>query len=782
MFVKVALDLPVDTLFTYKLSGLETFPASVGKRVIVPFGRENRLKTGIILEVEEGAPKENLRIKEIFDVPDPFPLFSEETIELCRWISDFYCASMGETLFRFLPEGFVVEERVRIKLKELPAELSPNEEKVVSLLKNSSSGVLSLSTIRKNLRISNITNIVKRLSERGVLEILTETKGDSINRVLYVRATEKEYGGRGKRLKELLRFVRERGEVSVEELLSEGFSRNLIRRALELEILEEDYRIETVPIKPQSLKEKKRVVLTPSQRNALRGILSERGPHLLFGVTGSGKMEVYLQAAKRVVESGKRVLILVPELLLTPELRSRIEDYFGKVGIFHGKLSRKEKVSAWLSALKGEYPVFIGTRQAVLLPVKDLGLIVVDEEQDSSYKEQQKPYYNAREVALKRGEIQGISTVLVSATPSVESFKRAKEGKLQLHHLKERVTSLPLPKMELIDLKEEERRGIFSEKLLRALERVIKDGKQALLYINRRGYFSRVFCLNCGFTAECKNCKVPLSYHKFKKLLICHVCGKRYRPVYRCPKCGKLLEFRGYGTERVEEEIRILHPEWRVVRLDLDTIKDPTRGAKVIKEIKEGKYDVIVGTNIAVKGHNFPKLSLVGILIADLLGGPPDFMSSERTFQSIIHSTGRAGRFIPGFAIVQAFNTELPSIRYAVNYDYEAFYEEELSFRKLLNYPPFKLGVLLEFLIKKREEFVELKESYENLKKRLSEFEFPKLSPAPIPKTSGMYRYLAFLRTDWENSLEKLKKLRKEVTSFPARFRVKIDVSPVRIT
>lgn len=783
MFVRVALDLPVDSTFTYKLTGYESYPPEIGKRVIVPFGKGNRLKTGIIVDVFNELEETKFTVKEVFDVPDPFPLFTERTLELCSWISEFYCSSFGEALFRFLPEGFLVEEKLRIKLKNANLPLSPNEEKLITLLQNSSSGELSLSTLRRKLKISNLLEVVKRLSKKGALEILEETKRDAVNRVTYLRLTGKKYGGRSKKVLELLNFIAQRKEVSIYTVRSLGFSRKTVKKLVDEGILEEFLRIETVPFKPQNLKEKKKVVLTPSQNRALSEILSQRGIHLLFGVTGSGKMEVYLQAAKEVVERGRRVLILVPELLLTPELRSRVEDYFGSVGIFHGKLSRREKVSAWISALTGEYSVFIGTRQAVLLPVKDLGLIIVDEEQDSSYKEQKKPYYNARDVAVKRGEVENITTLLVSATPSIDSFKRAKEGKFFLHHLKERVSALPLPRVELLDLKTEEKRGIFTEKLLRTLERVVKGGEQGLLYINRRGYYSKIFCLNCGFLVECKNCKVPLTYHKSKELFICHVCGKKYRPVYRCPKCGKLFEFKGYGTERVEEELKLLYPDWKIVRLDLDTVKDPIRGAEIIRRIKEGYYNVIVGTNIAIKGHNFPRLSFVGVLIADLLGGPPDFFSSERIFQSIVHATGRAGRFIPGSAIVQAFNVDLPSIRYAVNYDYSSFYEEELLTRKIFGYPPFKLGVLLEFQIENRKEEGELKRFYDNLKSKLrSDFEFPKLNPAPIPKVSGNFRYIALLRTDWESVIEKLKKLKNSVSTIPKKFRVKIDVNPVRIS
>ena len=782
MFVEVALDIPLDQTFTYRLTGYESFPPEVGKRVIVPFGKGDRLKTGIIVSIKEETPL-SCEIKDVFDVPDPYPLFTEETLKLCRFVSEYYCSSFGEALFRFLPEGFVVEENLKLKVnREFSGKLSPNEEKIFSLLLSSSSGALSLSTLKKRLSISNFNDCVKRLVKKGAVELLEEIKKDAVKRVPYLKFVSDNYTGKGKVLRELLSHLKEKGVVPLSEVYR-SFSYSVVKKACELGLAEVVYERELEEVRRQELKDKRRVKLTAEQERALSQILNP-GVHLLYGVTGSGKMEVYLQAAKRVVDSGKRVIILVPELLLTPELRARVEAYFGEVGVFHGKLTRRERVSVWLSALLGRYSVFIGTRPAVLLPVKDLGLIVVDEEQDPSYKEQQKPYYNARDVAVHRAKILKIPAVLVSATPSVESYKRAKEGAYTLTHLKNRVTGLPLPEVELLDLKTEPRKGIFTEKLLKVLERVVDRGNQALLYISRRGYYSQGFCPKCGYVAECKYCKVSLTYHRAKNLFVCHICGRRYRPIFRCPRCGAPLEFKGYGTERVEEELKKLYPNWNIVRLDLDTVKDPFKGAQLIKEIKEGKHSVIVGTNIAVKGHNFPRLTFVGILIADLLGGAPDFKASERIFQSIVHAVGRAGRFQPGSAIVQAYDTEKPSVKCAVKYRFDEFYEGELLSRKLFGYPPYSVGVLLEFQLEKQKKLQKLKEAYETLSLKLSDdFKFPKLNPAPIPKLKGRYRYIAFLTTSEENLLKKLKRLREEgeLLFRPLSIRYKIDVDPVRI-
>ncbi|RKQ60649.1 replication restart DNA helicase PriA [Thermovibrio guaymasensis] len=786
MFVEVLLDLPVDQTFTYKLSGYESNPPAFGKRVIVPFGRGELLKTGIILSVKESLKTPILNLKEVFDIPDSFPLITEEILETCRWISSFYCSSLGEALFRFIPESFLVQESILVSFKDKPPEtkLTPSEEAVLNELLKSSSKRLKLSTLRRRLKIKSLSSVISNLVKKGVVERLTEIEGEKVPKEVYLKVGAPcQY--RGKRGRELIEILSERREVPVKEVKALGFSDSVIKNLVEKGCAELVYKKVSLEGREIPLKDLRKVKLTPSQKRAYDEILSSDLPFLLSGVTGSGKMEVYLNVAREFVKRGKGVIILVPELLLTPELKARVEAYLGEnVDLYCGKLTPKEKASVWLKALRGETKVFLGTRPAVLLPVKNLGLIIVDEEQDPSYKENQKPYYNAREVAIKRAQIEKAKLLLVSATPSVESFYRFRKGEIGRFHLKERVGKIPLPVIEVVDLRKEERRGIFSKKLLETLERVVKGGRQVLLYIPRRGFYSTVFCDSCGWSAECKYCKVNLTYHKSSHLLICHMCGRRYRPVSRCPKCSAKLTYRGYGTERVEEELLNLFPNWKVVRLDLDTVKDPISGAKLISEIKEGKYQVIVGTNIAIKGHNFPNLSFVGILLAELLSGAPDYRASERIFQSILQATGRAGRFQPGSAIVQTFNPEFPPIKYAVNYLYDGFYSEELFGRELLGYPPYTLGVLLEFQLEKKGLERELKDRYDSLSTVLSgKFNFPKLSPAPIPKISGRYRYQAFITTSWENHLEKLRELKGKIEKlFPYhKFKCKIDVEPTRI-
>jgi primosomal protein N' (replication factor Y) len=785
LFVEVALDLPLEKTFVYKVGDYVSHEPEVGKRVIVPFGSNDFLRTGIIVDLKEKVEFPEEKVKEVFDIPDDFAVFTESTITLAKWIADYYCASLGEVLFFFLPSGFEITESFRVSLIEESVskiKLSPSERKIIEALQGR--GACKVSVLKRRLKISNFYQSLKNLINKGVVVREEFIEKDSIPKKRFLILKESK-ALRGAKSKELVEFLERRGKVSVDELKERGFSLAVINRVVKegvADVVEEKV---TVGNRPQELKDLREIELTPSQKKAFEAVTSaESGTFLLYGVTGSGKMEVYLKIAKEFVDRGKSVLILVPELLLTPELRARVESYFGnRIGIFHGKLTQREKVSAWLKAVRGEVKIFIGTRAAVMLPLKDLGLIVVDEEQDDSYKEQQKPYFHAREVAIKRGKREKFPVLLVSATPSVDTYYRVQKGEIEKLELKERVSTVPLPFIKVVNLQDSKRTNIFSKELLTALENTVKKGEQALLFINRRGFFAQSFCPSCGFIAECEDCAVPLVYHRSEKKLICHICGKRYKPVYRCPKCSTRLEFKGYGTERVEEEIKILFPEFKVVRLDQDTVKNPSVGARLIKEIKEGKYDVIVGTQIATKGHNFPKLTLVGILIADLLGGAPDYRGAERIFQSIVHTTGRAGRFKPGAAIVQCFNPDLPAIKFAVEYRFEDFYREELETRSILNYPPFNKGVLVEFQLDKLSGFKKLEEKFRLLKGELSKyFSVGELIPAPIPKVSGRYRFTSFMRAlNEEVLLSGIMWIKKTFPDTFRSFRYKIDVEPVRI-
>ncbi|WP_456484843.1 replication restart helicase PriA [Desulfurobacterium sp.] len=782
MFAEVALNISLDKTFIYKVPETVSSKPEVGKRVIVPFGKSDFLKTGIIVSLKETSSEiEETYIKEIFDIPDDFVLFTEKNIKLAEEIARRYASAIGEVLFFFLPSGFIIEETSYVYLKRNEHVKGKTEQQIIKYLK-SKKGRVKLITLVRAIKGKSTYSTVKNLIRKGIIG-----KEEDITYTLLptqkVAVLKEIKPVKGKKELEAIEILKKIKEIPIKDLNKRGISYNTIKRLTNKGIIEIEEREHLIDIKKQVLTDNRKIILTADQKRALNAILNGKNEtFLLYGVTGSGKMEVYLHAALETVKKGKSVLILVPELLLTPELRARVESYFGEnIVVFHSKLSKKELVSQWLKAVKGKSKVFIGTRMSLMLPIKDLGLIIVDEEQDTSYKEQQKPLYHAREMAVKRGSIEKCPVILVSATPSVESYYRASIEKYRALELKKRVSNIPLPYIKVVNLKEEKRVGIFSESLISAIKNTVKKGEQVLLFINRRGFFSSGFCPKCGFVAECDDCAVPLVYHKNMNRLICHICGKKYKPLFRCPECGTKLEFKGYGTERVEEEVKVLFPDFRIVRLDQDTVKNPTKGAKLIADIKNGNYDIIVGTQIASKGHNFPKLTLVAVLMADTGYLLPDFRSAERTFQTIVHTTGRAGRFKPGAAIIQAFDPENPAVKYAAEYKFDLFYKEEIEARKIFNYPPFSYPVLLEFQIEKTSKFGKIEEKFNILKEKIKPyFNVPPLNPAPIPKVSGRYRFITFMRAATEENLLKgIEILKREMPILFRGVRYRIDVDPV---
>ncbi len=777
--VEVAVDVPIRKNFFYALPQQFFERVYPGSRVIVPFGKKNLLRTGIVIDIKDVSIGED-EVKSVFDVPDTFPVFSPQNLELSKIIAERYGSSLGEVLFTFLPKGLVFSESVCVKLVgDKNLKLTSLERSIVEFLRERKREI-KLSTLSKRFG-SAVYHAVNSLALKGVVSKYERLKEEKLPKKKFVKLVNSSLP-RGRKARELISLLKQR-DFELSELLKR-FSRSTINRLVNQGIIVIYEKVEPSALKEQSLKDKRDVELSPSQKSVLKEIVKpEPRTFLLYGVTGSGKMEVYLNAAKHFVNCGKSVLILVPELLLTPELRARVESYFGEgIGVYHSKLSEKERVSLWLKALKGDLKVVLGTRVSLMLPVKNLGLIVVDEEQDSSYKEQQRPYYNARDMAVKRGEVEKCSVVLVSAAPSVESYYKAKVGDFVPLMLKERVTSYPLPYIKLLDLKKEEKVSIFSKKLLTSIENTVKKGEQVLLFINRRGFYSSAFCPKCGFTPECKDCAVTLTYHKSQKKMICHICGKRYKPIYRCPKCKVRLEFKGYGTERVEEEIKTLYPEFKVIRLDQDTVGNQNKAADFIKRIKEGEFDVIVGTQLVSKGHNFPNLTLVAVLMADV-SPDADFRKSERIFQTLINVTGRSGRFRYGAAIVQAYNPDLPSVKYAVNYEFDKFYEEEIRTRQIFNYPPFSYPVLVEFLLRDMDSFSKLEDKFLSLKEKLKGvMKVSSLSPAPIPKLYGKYRFQSFMRAfSEEDLLRGVKILSEELFVKFRRFEYKVNVEPTRI-
>ncbi|MFC1667335.1 primosomal protein N' [Candidatus Omnitrophota bacterium] len=493
---------------------------------------------------------------------------------------------------------------------------------------------------------------------------------------------------------------------------------------------------------------------------------------LLHGVTGSGKTEVYLQSIAHALASGRSSIILVPEISLTPQTVARFKARFGgKIAVLHSRLLGSKRASEWERITSGDVQIVVGARSAIFAPLKDLGLVVVDEEHETSYKQADVPRYNARDVAIKRASLSSAIVILGSATPSLESFYAARKGDYSLIELSERIDSRLLPEVQIVDMREEltktKKFPIFSQPLKIWIEKDIAEGKQVILFLNRRGFSTFISCRKCGYVLTCKRCSVSLTYHFHTKKLSCHHCNYKMDPPDVCPKCNSsYVRYWGIGTEKVESEVHRLFPRARISRMDTDATRKRGTHERVLSKFKEGKLDILVGTQMIAKGLDFPKVTLVGVISADTALNLPDFRSGERTFNLLTQVAGRAGRGdLGGRVIIQTYTPAHYSIQAAKHHDYNTFYGKEISFRKDLNLPPFSRMVSVMLRGRNEEKVLAVSESLrEKLIKKDKSKKVEILGPAPsaVSRLKGMYRWNLFLKSDnIENIISLLKKVLK---------------------
>ncbi len=507
----------------------------------------------------------------------------------------------------------------------------------------------------------------------------------------------------------------------------------------------------------------KHLAPTQEQQRALDSIIGSMDARahrvfLLHGVTGSGKTEVYLQSIAHALELGLSSIILVPEISLTPQTVARFKARFkDKIAVLHSRLLGSKRISEWQRISSGEARIIIGARSAIFAPVKDLGLVVVDEEHETSYKQEDAPRYNARDAAIKRAELSGSVVILGSATPSLESFYAAKNGKFTLIELPERIDSRLLPAVDIVDMREEMTRAkripIFSQKLKEWIEKDIAEKKQVILFLNRRGFSTYINCRKCGYVIKCKRCSVSLTYHFDKKKLICHHCNFTMDPPEICPECNaSYIKYWGLGTEKVESEAHRLFPAARIARMDTDSAHKRGTHNKVLLKFKDGETDILIGTQMIAKGLDFPKVTLVGVISADTALNLPDYRSAEHTFNLLTQVAGRAGRGdLGGRVIIQSYTPQHYSIQASKNHDYNTFYDKEISLRKELYLPPFCHMVSLTVRGRKEERVFKASEELRvNLEKENKSKGIDILGPAPSPisKMKGMYRWNIFLRSE----------------------------------
>ncbi len=713
-YCEIALPLPLRSLFTYAVPSKLESNELVGRRLVVPF--RNRKMIGVGLAVTDRAP-DVARVKEIAELLDPIPALPASLIELGRWVSQYYVAPIGETFRSLLPpEAEVRQEREyflteagREYLAELVARGPASERKVADFaaldITKDADGALSLSRFRK---VPAARETVERLVREGYLgwnDIVVRRK-ERLQKIVAWKMEESIAEKEILNMKELrVRAALLEAQVPLPLpilIVAAGVSRRVIEKLAEqgrLILWDEPRVVEEDPWDTDYTAPTN--ILNGEQAAALeqiRGWIDAKAFHvgLLHGVTGSGKTEVYLGAVESAIAKGRSALVLVPEIALTLWMSRHVRARFGPgVAVLHSALSDNERAREWWRVRRGEARIAVGTRSAVFAPLENLGLILVDEEQETSYKQEEAPRYNGRDTAIYRARLEGVPVVLGSATPSLESYHHARTGKYTLLELKTRVENRPLAQVRVVDLREEfratHRASPISESLRAAIAARLEAGTQAMILINRRGYSWFLICRGCGAPVQCQNCSIALTYHKKRARLECHYCGFTTRIPKECPKCKQeYLYFVGDGAERVEESLREQFSQARIARLDRDTVRTKQEYQKVLGAFARREIDVLVGTQMVAKGHDFEFVTLVGVVAADLALGRPDFRAAEKTFQLLTQVAGRAGRGkLPGEVIVETYYPEHYAIECAARQDYIAFFEKEAHFRRMLHYPPY---------------------------------------------------------------------------------------------
>ena len=655
-YVEAALPVPLRRVFTYRIPENLRGTIKLGARLLLPFGRRNLTGYAVSLHLElpPDVDIDESKIKNVIEVTDDEPLITPEILKLTQWTADYYASFWGEMLKASLPAG-INSEKVR-----------PKRRKAVRLLTDVS------------------LDEAKALTEpqQRILDLLEINGGEM-----------------------LFTEVLQRADVGASPL------NTLAKRGL-IEVYVQD--VMRDPLGGVELPKRDEFSLTDEQQNALDAITSALNDKdkfksfLLHGVTGSGKTEVYIRAMRFALDAGRSAMMLVPEIALTPVFSRRLRAVFGsEVAILHSNLSTGERYDEWRRIRRGDARIAIGTRSAVFAPLENIGLVIVDEEHDSSYRQHESPFYNARDVAVMRSHLAGAVVVLGSATPAMESFYNAQIGKYIYLRLKRRIGNLGLANAELIDMREvfksESKDVALSPELITAIRETRAKGEQIIILLNRRGFSQFVLCRTCGETMKCKNCDITLTFHRNTDKLVCHYCNYSERSPKVCPHCESIyLYFVGEGTEKIENMLGKLFPDMRIARVDRDTMAHKGELEEVLLKFANGGLDMLVGTQMIAKGHDFPNVTLVGVISVDIGLGLPDLRSAERTFQLITQVAGRAGRGTQaGKVLIQTYYPEHYALRHAKEQDYEGFYEEEIKFRKRLGYPPF--FVLASILIKHRD-------------------------------------------------------------------------------
>ena len=723
-YAEVILPLPLNATFTYRIPEDMVQRIKVGQRVIVQFGSK-KFYTGIIESISPIAP-EGYEVKDIVSILDDFSITKHPQLKLWHWISEYYLCSIGDVYKAAVPAGLKVESETFIEFDKDFEEDEENrlrEREVIICQLLDHEGKLSTSDIEKKTGFKNSLNIINHLISIGAVIVseklieryrskketyikLTAEPGDSegLHKAFDAVKGAKKQETLLLALIEMSGFTRkgaETLEVSRAQLLERTGVTTAIISALAKKGIIEVYKKEINRFQFSGVVTYKLPSLSEAQENALNSItdsFSEHAITLLHGVTSSGKTEIYIHLLSRILQQSKQALFLVPEIALTTQLTHRLQKVFGeRVLIYHSRFSDNERVDIWKKLLTEDEPcVVIGARSSLFLPFSNLGIVIVDEEHESSYKQYDPaPRYNARDVAIVLASMHGAKTLLGSATPSIETYYKAKTGKFGFVELLTRYENVTLPQIETVDMTIARKRyltnGSFAKPTIDAANEALNNKNQIIVFHNRRGFAPMARCKQCAWTPKCEHCDVSLTYHRFQNQLICHYCGASYPLPTICPACKEpAVEILGYGTERIEEEVANLFPEHKILRMDLDTTRNKDNYENIIEDFSNHKADILVGTQMVTKGLDFGGVSLVAVLNADRLINFPDFRSAERAYNMLEQVSGRAGRRnTQGKVIVQTSNPSHPIIDFLKNHDYTGFFNHEIKERKEFNYPPF---------------------------------------------------------------------------------------------
>ena len=793
MIARVSLEIALRKEFDYLVPAELVGKVDVGSRVQVPFGARKIL--GVVTAVAEESAQINL--KPIIKVIGAQTLVTAKVLKLARWIGEYYCCAPETALKSVLPEAVRKEDaswRERLFVRALPVsgefpKLPKRQQDVWNIIEERREILLSELVVLAETTAAT----VRKLEDRGLVSITNEIS----ERDPYANETI---------------LASQPIVLNPAQVVALAKIKNAMQVREDRGLRMEDGRHLTPTLSP---------LLADSQRG--EGVKPSSILHppsstfLLHGVTGSGKTEIYLQAIAHALEQGKGAIVLVPEISLTPQTVERFKARFssGKlqtlVAVLHSHLSAGERHDEWHKIRQGRARIVIGARSAIFAPVEPLGLIIVDEEHESTYKQEEAPRYHARDVAVMRGQMENAVVVLGSATPSMESFYNCKKGKFTLLEMPERVDNQKMPLVRVVDMRQaaykEKGPPIFSPQLKEAITQRLERKEQTILFLNRRGYSTSLQCPKCGYVANCPNCSLTLTYHRAEQKLSCHLCGHSERVPSVCPepKCkNPAIRFAGTGTQRVEDILGKLFPHARVKRMDADVMKKKDDYKRVLGEFRHGKIDILIGTQMIAKGLHFPNVTLVGIIFADMALNIPDFRASERTFQLLTQVAGRAGRGdVDGEVFVQAFTPFHPAIQYARRHDFVGFYEQEIEFRKQLNYPPTGRVALLtlkgrnedkvkfsaDFLRRKLEANDEIRMTNDKKKTagsssviRHSDLIISGPAPAPLLRAENYYRYQIMLRTRAMSRLSQSLAKIVETLVLPDDVTLAVDIDPVNLS